>query len=389
VIEPFEIAVPDEVLVDLRDRLRRTRWPQHLEGTGWSYGTDPAYLRELVQYWSECFDWRAQERRLNAFAHFRAEVGGLRVHFVRAPGVGASPIPILLLHGWPGSFVQMLDLVPLLAAPEHPADSLDVIAASLPGFGFSDPASTPGMSDVRMADLFHDLMTDVLGYTRYAVHGTDFGAGVANQLIARHPEALVGAHVGGTSPRAEGIDDRDSPALQRYAEDVARWRREEVGYGAIQSTKPHTLAAALNDSPAGLASWLVEKFRRWSDCEGNVEQRFTKDQLLTNVMTYWVTGTIGSSIRLYRESAPDPDLRNSPVPMAHLMSDRDMLHTPREWVERTNRVDRWTQIDRGGHFIEWEEPDLVADDILEFLRPLRPPVGASADRSAGQHEATA
>ena len=371
-IEPFKIDVPDDVLADLQARLRRTRWPRYLEGAGWSYGTNPVYLRELVAYWLDDFDWRAQERQLNTFDHFKAEVEGLRLHFVRA-AAGASPLPILLLHGWPGSFVQMLDLTHALTHPDDPTDSFEVIAASLPGFGFSEPATQPGMSDERMADLFHVLMTDVLGYTRYAVHGTDFGAGIASQLIIRHPEALIGVHIGGTSPRSDGIDEHASPALRRYAEDVARWRDAEVGYSAIQSTKPDTLATALNDSPSGLASWIVEKYRRWSDCAGDVEQRFSKDQLLTIVMTYWVTGTIGSSIRLYKEAAADPDLRDSPVPIAHLMSDRDMLHTPREWIERDSRIDHWTQVDRGGHFIEWEEPELVADDIRAFYRALRAP----------------
>jgi pimeloyl-ACP methyl ester carboxylesterase len=377
-VESMTIAVPEAELEDLRSRLLRTRWPQHLRGTGWSYGTDAEYLQELITYWVEEYDWRAEERRLNRFDHFRAVVDGIALHFVRfaPPGSDTNPAspPILLLHGWPGSFVQMLDLAELLVdTADGDSDvrtSYEVIVGSLPGFGFSDSAIEPGMNETRMAELFDALMTGVLGFDRYIVHGTDFGAGVASELAAHHPEHLTGVHIGGTSPRADGITADESQALQLYAQAVADWREVEVGYSAIQSTRPDTLATALNDSPAGLASWIIEKFRRWSDCDGDVERRFTKNELLTNVMIYWVTGTIGSSMRAYREAAPDSDLRDTSVPIAHLMSDRDMLHTPREWVARSSRIDRWSQVARGGHFIEWEEPALVADDIRAFIRQI-------------------
>jgi pimeloyl-ACP methyl ester carboxylesterase len=374
-MDRMTIDIPESALDDLRTRLRLTRWPQHLRDVGWSYGTDPDYLRELVRYWLEEYDWPAEQSRLAAQEHHRPIVDGLGVHFVRHAGTGPDPMPLLLLHGWPGSFVQMLDLAPMLADPAahgaDPADSFEVITGSLPGFGFSEAASEPGISDARMAEMFDRLMVDVLGHDRYAVHGSDFGAGVANQLAARHREHVIGIHVSGTSPRADVVTADDPPEVQQYAEDVARWRATEVGYSVLQSTKPQTLATALNDSPAGLASWIVEKFRRWSDCGGDVERRFSKDQLLTNVMIYWLTGTIGSSIRLYHEAADDPDLRDSVVPVAHLLSDRDMLHTPRAWIERSDRIDHWTQVDRGGHFLEWEEPELVAGDIRAFFGTLR------------------
>ncbi|MEV7046403.1 epoxide hydrolase family protein [Amycolatopsis sp. NPDC051061] len=371
--EPFRIAVADEDLADLRHRLRHTRWSGPIEGAGWRYGTDPAYLRELVEYWAEEFDWRSEERRLNAFPQFRSVIDGLRVHYVhqRADGGG---LPVLVLHGWPGSFVQMLDLLPQLAAPaEHggaPADAFDVVVGSLPGFGFSEASGEPGMTETRMAHVFHVLMTRVLGYERYAVRGSDFGGSVAEALAARYPEAVVGIHLSGTTPRADDPPADPGPAIRRYIEDVDRWRASEVGYGAIQATKPQTLAASLNDSPAGLAAWIVEKFRRWSDCDGDVERRFTKDQLLTNISVYWFTQTIGSSMRLYGESDYRQDAGWS-VPTAHLMSSKDMFPTPREWVERTSRVDRWTAVDRGGHFLEWEEPRLVAEDMRDFFRELR------------------
>jgi pimeloyl-ACP methyl ester carboxylesterase len=368
--EPFRIAVADEDLADLRHRLRHTRWAGPIEGAGWRYGTDPAYLRELVEYWAEEFDWRSEERRLNAFPQFRSVVDGLRVHYVhqRADGGG---LPVLVLHGWPGSFVQMLDLLPLLVEPAGgPADAFDVVVGSLPGFGFSEASGEPGMTETRMAHVFHVLMTRVLGYERYAVRGSDFGGSVAEALAARYPEAVVGIHLSGTTPRADDPPADPGPAIRRYIEDVERWRASEVGYGAIQATKPQTLAASLNDSPAGLAAWIVEKFRRWSDCDGDVERRFTKDQLLTNISVYWFTQSIGSSMRLYGESDYRQDAEWS-VPTAHLMSSKDMFPTPREWVERLSRVDRWTAVERGGHFLEWEEPRLVAEDMRAFFRALR------------------
>jgi pimeloyl-ACP methyl ester carboxylesterase len=363
-MQRFTIDVPQRELDDLRARLAATRWPDEPADIGWDYGTDPAYLRDLVDHWLHRFDWRRAEARLNVFPQFRAQIDGFGLHFVHQRGTGPSPMPILLLHGWPGSFVQMLDLVPLLANGFH------VVAASLPGYGFSDRPRSPGMTEARMADLLHGLMTEVLGYERYAVRGSDFGGTVLTYLADRFPCSVIGIHSGGTSPRVDETLPDLSPAERRYAEDVRRWRATEVGYGAIQSTKPQTLATALNDSPAGLASWIVEKFRRWSDCGGDVESRFTKDELLTNVMIYWLTQTIGSSIRQYRDGIGDANLVGSTVPAAFLMSSKDMLPTPREWVERTARIDRWTPVDRGGHFIEWEEPRLVADDIHEFLHGL-------------------
>ena len=365
---PFRIAIADDDLADLRWRLGRTRWPDQLDGVGWEYGTDPGYLRELVDYWATGFDWRREERRLNSYPQFRAVVDGLRVHFVHQRGRGPAPLPVLLLHGWPGSFVQMLDLLPLLTDP--PEDAFDVVAGSLPGFGFSDAAVRPGMSEVGMAHVFHRLMTQVLGYRRYAVRGGDFGAGVAEQMAAHYPEAVVGIHLTSETPRTDDPPDDPGPAIRTYLRDVERWQATEAGYARQQSTRPQTLAYALNDSPAGLAGWLVEKYRRWSDCDGDVERRFTKDQLLTTISLYWFTGTIGSSMRLYYETAHQR-ARRPDVPTARLMSTKDMVATPRERVERRSRVDRWTEVDRGGHFLEWEEPRLVAEDMRAFFRSRR------------------
>lgn len=356
----MRIDLSDDELQDLRSRLRRTRFSAPT-APGWEHGIEASSLRDLVEYWATDFDWRAVERGLNEWEHVLVPIGeGREVHVVLRPSGRAGAIPLLLLHGWPGSFVQMLDLAALLP-------DFDVVIGSLPGVGFSSPISDAG--EAGMADAFAEVMA-ALGRDDYVVHGTDFGAGVASEMAVRHPDRVRAIHIGGTSPRAGGITADDPEVLRRYAADVAAWRAVEVGYAQIQGTKPDTLAAALVDSPAGLAAWIVEKFRRWSDCGGDVERRFTKDQLLTNVMIYWITGSIGSSMALYAAPGGDTDLRASAVPVAHLMSDRDMLPTPREWVERGSRIDRWTRVDRGGHFIEWEEPQLVADDIRAFVGEL-------------------
>jgi pimeloyl-ACP methyl ester carboxylesterase len=360
---PFRIDVPDRDLADLRQRLTGTRWPDHLEGVGWQYGTEPGYLRELVGYWADGFDWRRAERRLNSFPQFRAAVGDLGVHFVHQRGPGAASVPVLVLHGWPSSFVQMLDLVPMLT------DTFDVVVGSLPGFAFSDAAVRPGMSEVAMAQVFHRLMTEVLGYPRYAVRASDLGARVAKHLATLYPGEVAGLHLSGLPPRGDDPPANPSPAVREYLRNVERWQAGEAGYSEQQSTKPQTLAYPLNDSPAGLAGWIVEKFRAWSDCGGDLESRFTPDELLTNISIYWFTGTIGSSMRMYYESA-HAEAPRWDVPTAYLMSTRDTVPAPREWVERISRVDRWTEVHRGGHFLEWEEPQLVADDLRAFLTEL-------------------
>nr|WP_296068027.1 epoxide hydrolase family protein [uncultured Actinoplanes sp.] len=368
---PFRIDVPESDVADLRQRVRRTRWPDQLDGVGWQYGTEPGYLRELAGYWADAYDWRRVERRLNTCPQFRAPIDGLNVHFVHRRGRGPAPFPVLVLHGWPSSFVQMLDLAPLLTDPATPEDSFDVVVASLPGFAFSDASARPGMSEVAMAHLFHRLMTEVLGYSRYGVRASDLGARVAKQLAAHHSAEVAGIHLSGSPPRADNPPANPSPAVREYLRAVQRWTANEAGYSEQQSTRPQTLAYALNDSPVGLAGWIVEKFRAWSDCDGDVERRFTKDDLLTTVSIYWFTATIGSSMRMYYESA-HARTRAWDVPTAYLMSSRDTVPVPREWLERTSRIDRWTDVDRGGHFLEWEEPQLVADDMRAFFRPLRP-----------------
>jgi pimeloyl-ACP methyl ester carboxylesterase len=375
-VKPFEVQVAQATLDDLRERLARTRWPDQVKGADWNYGTNLAYLKRLLAYWQDTFDWRAQEAAINQFAHFRAKVDSTQIHFIHQRGKGPNPLPLILLHGWPSSFVQMLKIIPMLTDPAahggDAADSFDVIVPSLIGYGFSDRVTEPGMSAARMAELFHKLMVGELGYERYGTRSSDLGAGVASQIARTHPTAVIGAHTSGTNPYIGDVPDKLTKAEQAFVQQAQSWMQQEMAYAMEHSSKPQTLAYGLNDSPAGLAAWVIEKFRAWSDCGGDVERRFTKDELLTNLTIYWATETIGSSIRLYYETARDPGQWGKvDVPTAVIMPAKDMFPTPREWVERSGRVDRWTEADRGGHFLEWEEPDMVADDLRAFFRDLR------------------
>ncbi len=379
-VEAFRIAVPQGVLDDLRDRLARVRWPDEVAGAGWDDGTDPGYLRCLVDYWRDGFDWRTQEARLNAFAHFRVDIDGLGLHFIHERGQGPDPLPLVLTHGWPDSFWRMLKLLPLLTDPAahggDPADAFDVIVPSLPGYGFSDRPRARGMNAARIAALWARLLTGELGYARFAAHGGDLGSGVTKQLALNHAAALVGIHLTDVPypyrfavPR-EGVSD----AERAYFAARERWQLAEGGYALVQGTRPQTLAYGLNDSPAGLAAWVVEKFRAWSDCDGDVERRFTRDELLTNLTIYWATETIGSSFRLYHEARanpPDDAGRRTTVPTGIAIFPRDIVPAPREFAERFFDVRRWTAMPRGGHFAALEEPELLAADLRAFFRPLR------------------
>jgi Epoxide hydrolase N terminus len=263
-IEPFTIAVADAVLSDLRNRIRRTRWPDQVDGSGWAYGVDGGYLRELLTTWAQEFDWRARERELNRFAHYRAEIDGLKVHFVHERGNGPDPLPIVLTHGWPSTFVEHLDLVPLLTDPAahggRAEDAFDIVLTSMPGFGFSDRPSMPGVFESTIADLWHRLMTDGLGYQRFGAHGSDVGSGVTMELARRHPERLLGVHV--SAFYLEPPPQPWSSSIRDFFEARERQRADEGAYSRMQATKPQTLAYALADSPAGLAAWLIDIFAR-------------------------------------------------------------------------------------------------------------------------------
>lgn len=374
VISPFTIDIPQADLDDLQRRLDLTRWPDQMDGAGWDYGTNPEYLRTLTDYWRDGFDWRGQERRLNAFPQFTSTIDGVDIHLIHQRGTGPNPIPLLLLHGWPSTFVQMLDILPLLIDPAthggDPADSFDVVAASLPGYGFSSSPTDRPMTQVRMGELLHTVMTDELGYPHYGIRASDIGSGVQTQMALAQPESIIGIHR--TGSQVPFIPDDLSGAERAYIDAVDAWKETEGAYAHQHRTKSQTLAFGLNDSPVGLASWIIEKFRAWSDCGGDVERSFTRDELLTNIAIYWLTRTINSSIRVYRDGSGPESLTGIPdIPTAHLMAHEQIPNAPDEWTRRFYRIDRMNQAERGGHFLEWEEPELVADDMQAFFRDLR------------------
>jgi pimeloyl-ACP methyl ester carboxylesterase len=382
--EPFRISVPDEVLHDLASRLATARLPAGADD--WATGMNPAYLRELVAYWRDGYDWRAQEALLNRFSHHRKDVDGTQVHFIHERGRGPSPLPILLTHGWPDSFFRFHKLIPLLSDPAahggEAADAFDVVVPSLPGYGFSEPREKAG-GLFGFADLWHELMTKKLGYSRFGAHGGDWGSTVTEHLARSHASSVIGIHLTDV-PFWHIFQKPDdlSAGERKFLEKNQRWQREDGAYAMIQGTRPRTAAAGLRDSPAGLAAWMVEKFHEWSDCGDDIEKSYTKDELLTNVMIYWVTGTIESSFQPYHDvvsagavrwtkEATKGWLGSSATPAAFALFPKDISRPPREWADRFFNVQRWTEMPAGGHFAALEEPERLAADIREFFRPLR------------------
>jgi pimeloyl-ACP methyl ester carboxylesterase len=380
-VEPFSISIQDDVLSDLRARIRKTRWPEQVPDIRWEQGTDLAFLRELLEYWAEDFDWRAQERELNAFRHFRAELDGVGVHFVHERARRGHGIPLILTHGWPSTFVEMLPLVPLLTDPAaHGIDgpAFDVVIPSLPGYGFSERPQHSGVTVRSTAGTWHRLVQG-LGYERYGAHGTDFGSGVSTFMALDGPGSMRGLHLSNldiapyTGPGSRPL----SGAEREYLEQTRRWDAVERGYSAIQSTKPQTLGYGLNDSPAGLAAWILEKWRSWSDSRGDLAARFSRDFLLTMVTLYWATQTITPSIRDYFDNrwsvtALEPDDFVA-VPTAIALFTGHFVPEgtpPREWAERLYNVRRWTPMPAGGHFAAAEEPECLARDIASFFAGL-------------------
>jgi pimeloyl-ACP methyl ester carboxylesterase len=373
-IEKFAVPYSEDAVRDLRERLARTRWPDTIPGSGWTYGFDLAYLQRICEYWREHFDWKALVEELSQLEHFRYTTGDDAIHFVRMRGEGNSPTPILLLHGWPGSFLEMLKLGRLLAKPTAHG-SFDVIIGSLPGFGFSSRPTASGMNTARMADLFAQLMRE-LGYERFACHGGDFGASVSSWLARRHPEQIIGIHLNyipGYYRPAVADGEKPTPEERQFLDSCVRWEEQWGAYDHIQIRTPQTAAYGLNDSPAALAAWILEKFRDWADCDGDLEKRFTWDQLLANVTLYWMTETIHSSCRLYFESIPLQLERGEqiapPCGIAHFA--KEAPFPPRSWIDRGYNVQHWTDFASGGHFAAMEEPYALAGDIREFFSSLR------------------
>ncbi len=379
-IRPFSLpwsAAADE---DLRQRLNRTRWPEEVPDSGWDYGTDPGFLRDICCYWREKFNWKAQVEQMAALRHCIFSADGLDIHFVHEVGKGPAPIPLILTHGWPGSFLEFMKLIPLLTDPGRhgadPADSFSVVVPSLPGFGFSGQPGR-GVNAFTTADLWAALMSE-LGHERFAAQGGDIGAGVTTALALRHPGRLFGIHLN-FIPGSYNPDLTEVTKLfeveKAYMRSASTWRENHGAYAHLQRTTPLTAAYGLNDSPAGLAGWILEKFRNWSGCDGDLLRLFTRDELLANITLYWMTETIYSSFRMYFEGARAPlvmqenERVNVPTAVAHFPG--ELLFPPPVWVERGFNVEQWTEMPRGGHFAAFEQPELLTDDLRCFFRQFR------------------
>ena len=373
----------DAILADLRQRLTRVRWPDESpDAESWQLGTDLRSLQKLVRYWTDGFDWRQQEAAFNTFPQFTAPVGGIDLHFLHVPGTGPDPLPLVLSHGWPGSVWEFHRIIPMLTNPAafggDPRDAFTVVAPSLPGYTLSFRAGQKRVGLPEVGRMYVELMRDVLGYQRFAVQGGDWGAFISAFMAMTAPEHVLGLHVNlipllREPPAAELPDDEE---MRAYRAELNHWLREETGYSSIQGTKPQTLAYALTDSPVGLAAWILEKFHTWSDCDGDLSRSFSQDDLLTNIMLYWVSGAIGSSFWPYysrqHERWPLPSAeRRVDVPMGYLAFPKDILHPPRAVVERAFDIRRWKTAPRGGHFAALEQPELLAEDVRAFFRDLR------------------
>ncbi|KRD42854.1 multidrug MFS transporter [Cellulomonas sp. Root930] len=372
--EPFTLHTDPAALADLRSRLRATRWPDAPEDAGWSLGTDVASLRELVAYWADGFDWPAQEAALSRLPHFRVSLAGLGIHYVHARAVAPSGpvLPLVLSHGWPDSFWRYSQVIALLTDPGahggDPADAFDVVVPDMPGYGYSDRPTGPALDTVAVAGLWARLMT-VLGYERFGAAGGDIGSGVSRFLALDHPDRVVAVHrTDGGLPVFTGDPATLAPEERDFLAGAAAWGGSEGAYAAMHRTKPQTAAVGLTDSPAGLAAWIVEKLRSWSD------RSLTLDEVLTNLTIYWLTGTIGSSMRMYRANsaiAPEQHARRVEVPSGFSLFPGDLVRPPRAWLDRTANVVRVTEPPRGGHFAPIEEPELYAQELRDFFRPYR------------------
>jgi microsomal epoxide hydrolase len=379
--QPFRLQVPDAAIADLRARLLGARLPDQAPGEPWAYGTDVAYMGAIVEYWRDRFDWRAQEARLNAFPQYKVQLHGIDLHFLHVPGVGPNPHPLLLSHGWPGSIFEFIELIPRLTDPKRfggdPADAFTIVAPSLPGYGLSFAPGQPRFGVEAIADCFAALMSEVLGYRKFGAQGGDWGAFITARLGYAYPERLSGIHLNMMPIRRDPtILSNPTPEESRFLDELQLWLKEETGYQWIQGTRPQTLAFALMDSPVGLAAWIVEKFRAWSDCGGDIEAVFSRDHLLANISLYWFTGAIGSSFWPYYARMhgpwPIPNGEAVTIPTGYCEFPREMLRPPRSVAERTfTNLQRWSVMPKGGHFAAMEQPDALARDIRGLFKVLR------------------
>jgi len=373
-MKPFKINVPENVLADLQNRLKNTRWTDEPQNAGWGYGANPTYLRELVTYWQTKYDWRKQEAALNQFPQFEAEIDGVSIHFVYVKGKGKNPRPLILTHGWPDSFYRFYKVIPMLSDPAgfggNANESFDVIVPSLSGFGFSDKVA---LAPDKIAGIWMKLMTEVLSYKSFYAAGGDLGTAVTKSLANQYPQYVKAIHLTDVGfPGGREDWSTTSPEEQAFGKYAQQWFFTEGGYIMVQSTKPQSLGYGLNDSPVGLTSWIIEKFNSWSDNKGNIENSFTKDELLTNIMIYWVSQTINSANRMYLELSrasymgmPKSEQRvEVPTGVAFFPADGQL---PKAWAERRVNVQQFNAMPRGGHFAPLEEPKLWVGEITSFF----------------------
>jgi len=378
-IKSFKVEISNEILQNINSKVKNYQWHEMPDDGGWDYGTNLDYMKEFAEYWSSKFDWKKTEEKINKFKNFKTNIDGIDIHFIHEKGSGSNPKPLLLNHGWPGSIVEFLDIIDQLAHPENYGgnikDSFDVIVPSLPGYGFSGRPSRP-IGPRKMASIFNSLMTNSLGYEKYISQGGDFGGTICTWLAYDFPESLLGIHINILITRHP-----DGPQTKEEIEWQERFKLEqriEDGYRTQQSTKPQTLSYAMMDSPVGVAAWMIEKMRGWSDIkDGNIESVYSKDILLSNIMLYLVTKTFNTSTWIYygrREeggrSLPKDHLPLK-VPTAIAKFPKEYLEwAPRSYVERIYNVKQWTNMPAGGHFAALEKPDLLIKDIREFGKKL-------------------
>ena len=375
-ITEFKCHISQDAIDDLKFRISQTRWPDEINGSNWQYGADLSYTKELADYWLNTFDWRKVENEVNQHPNYIVEIDGVKIHFLHIKGTGKISVPLIITHGWPGSFLEMTKLIPLLTT--NPEFSFDLIIPSIIGFGFSQKINISGCNLWFIADLWAKLITE-LGYKKVLAQGGDFGAGVSTALALRHSDKILGLHLNyihsGYFPflsQTESLTEEEVK-FQKNADD---WYIAEGAYAHQHRTKPLTLSYSLNDSPIGLCAWIVEKFHGWSDCDGNIESVFTKDELLANISLYWFTETIHSSIRLYNETIKKPlhfsenDFIKIPVGIAKFHKEEPF--PPRKFIERGYNIQQWTDIPIGGHFAAMEQPILLAEDIIKFAKKLGP-----------------
>lgn len=373
-IKPFSANIPQPLLDDLKLRLKTVRWPDESMDSGWNYGANLSYMKELTDYWQHTFDWRKVENEINSYPNFIADIDGHQIHFLHIKGKGQRSIPLIITHGWPGSFLEMMKLIPLLT--QDPVLSFDLVIPSIPGFGFSGKVSQPGCNSDFVADLWQQLMRK-LGYDRYGVQGGDIGAGIGTWLSVRHPASVIGLHLnfipGSYKPYIKD-NEKLSEEVITFQKAWALWSSKEGAYSSMHATKPLTAAYGLNDSPVGLCAWIIEKFNSWSDNNGNIENTFTKDELLANVTLYWLTQSIYSSMRIYYENSKKPVAFNEnesvKVPVGFARFPKELPTPPRSYVEKGYNIQNWTEMPAGGHFAAVEQPGLLANDLKDFFFAL-------------------